>query len=178
MPRRRGGGGGGLFGGGSKKKSSGGGLFGGSKRSSSTTAKRAPPPRRRPPPPAAKTSAPPPAAPATGGGGIMSGMGAAIAQGMAFGTGSAVAREAMGAMGIGSRSHDAPAESDAGAASATEANAEQPPEPCARQVDAFYTCLERDGSSFSACQNLFELMKSCQEEVKVQREYSYGSSSY
>ena len=112
----------------------------------------------------------------------MSGMGTAIAQGMAFGTGSAIAREAMGAMGIGGRSHDAaPAESEAGAASATEAHAEQPHDPCGRQVDAFYTCLERDGSSFTACQNLFELMKSCQEEVKIQREYgssSYGSGSY
>jgi len=112
---------------------------------------------------------------------MMSGLGGAIVQGMAFGTGSAVAREAMGAMGIGGRSEAAPAESEAGAASATEAHAEQPHDPCGRQVDAFYTCLERDGSSFTACQNLFELMKSCQEEVKIQREYgssSYGSSSY
>ena len=80
---------------GSRSSSSGGGLFGA---------------KRTPAPPAPARRAPPPAAPAAshapapmqaqvpaqmgGGGGMLSGIGSTIAQGMAFGTGSAIAHRA------------------------------------------------------------------------------------
>ena len=79
----------------SSSSSSGGGLFG---------AKRTPAPpapaRRAPPPPAPASHAPAPmqsqvpAQMGGGGGGMLSGIGSTIAQGMAFGTGSAIAHRA------------------------------------------------------------------------------------
>lgn len=57
------------------------------------------PARPMAPPPAAPMSAPPPAAaPQAGGGGMMSGIMGGIVQGMAFGTGSAVANRAVDAV--------------------------------------------------------------------------------
>ena len=106
MPRRRRGmgGGGGLFGG--RKKKSGGGLFGGKKaahlrkdRSDRPPGDRFPPrpassKNKTAPPPARTQTAPPPAR--REGGGIMSGIASTVVQGMAFGTGSAIAHRAVG----------------------------------------------------------------------------------
>merc|ERR1719305_1680421 len=98
--------------------------------------------------------------------------------GMAFGTGSAIAHRAVGAAASalgGGGDEEAPEDSVAGAAPAGAAPAAREEEdPCRRQVIHFRMCLDEEGSSFSQCQELFEMMKSCQSEAKLQREYSSG----
>ena len=112
----------------------------------------------------------------------MSGIGSTIVQGMAFGTGSAIAHRAVGAAASalgGGGDEEAPEDSVAGAAPAGAAPAAREEEdPCRRQVIHFRMCLDEEGSTFSQCQELFEMMKSCQAEAKLQREYSSGSGYY
>ena len=92
MGRRSGGGG---------RSRSGGGLFGGRSKTRSAAARapaRKASTRAAPPPAKAPGAAPPAAAPAGGGGGMLSGLGGMIAQGMMFGTGSAIAHRAVDAV--------------------------------------------------------------------------------
>ena len=117
----------------------------------------------------------------------MSGIGSTIVQGMAFGTGSAIAHRAVGAAASalgGGGDEEAPEDSVAGAAPAGAAPAAggarygEEEDPCRRQTVHFRMCLDEEGSTFSQCQELFEMMKSCQAEAKLQREYSSGSGYY
>ena len=130
---------------------------------------------RRPPPPAPRRQAPPPAqrraastAPAQQqSGGMMSGLLGTMAQGFAFGTGSSIARGAVGAAGDalfgGSASDQAaqPAAQQAAAAPAAQ-------EVCAVDKRAFYQCLETSKGDASRCQELFQALSMCQENAKWQ----------
>ncbi|KAL9181602.1 hypothetical protein ACHAXT_010407 [Thalassiosira profunda] len=147
---RRGGGGGG-----------GGGLFG-SKR------KAAPPaPKRKPAPPPARQAARPPAPmqsqPAQSGG-MLSGIGSTIAQGMAFGTGSAIAHRAVGAV-AGSMGGDGEAPMDQ--------QQQAPPAPmdqqqqqlqgaCAYDKEMFFDCLKVNRGDQEACSFLYQQLQACQ----------------
>ncbi|KAG7337801.1 hypothetical protein IV203_020225 [Nitzschia inconspicua] len=108
----------------------------------------------------------PPAAPSSGGGGMLSGIGSTIAQGMAFGTGSAIAHRAVGAVaesfggGGSSGQQQQPMESAA-------ANQVQQPQlsgACANDKQMFYECLQQNKSDQQACNFLYEQLKQCQAE--------------
>ena len=128
---------------------------------------------RRPPPPAPRRQAPPPAqrraastAPAQQSGGMLSGLMGTMAQGFAFGTGSSIARGAVGAAGdalFGGSSEQAsqPAAQQAAAAPAAA-------EACAVDKRAFYQCLETSNGDASRCQELFNQLSMCQENAKWQ----------
>ena len=130
---------------------------------------------RRPPPPAPRRQAPPPAqrrsastAPAQQqSGGMLSGLMGTMAQGFAFGTGSSIARGAVGAAGDalfgGSASDQAaqPAAQQAAAAPAAQ-------DVCAVDKRAFYQCLETSNGDASRCQELFNNLSMCQENAKWQ----------
>lgn len=100
---------------------------------------------------------------------MMSGLMGTMASGMAFGAGSAVAHQAVGAasnaiFGGGSK-ESAPA---APAAAAAEAAA--PPAAagaCATQQTSFYDCLKATNGDANMCQQYFEAFKSCQEQAKA-----------
>lgn len=147
--RRGGGGGGGLFG--SKRKA-------------------APPaPARRPaPPPAPAARAQPPAPmqqqPAKSGG-MLSGIGSTIAQGMAFGTGSAIAHQAVGAavnsMSGSGDSASAPADQQQ-AAPAQVDQQQQLQGACAYDKEMFFDCLKVNRGDQESCSFLYQQLQSCQ----------------
>mmetsp|Transcript_28967 Transcript_28967/g.61491 ORF Transcript_28967/g.61491 Transcript_28967/m.61491 type:complete len:160 (+) Transcript_28967:179-658(+) len=152
MARSRRGGGGG-----------GGGLFG-SKR------KAAPPaPARKPaPPPPAPAARPPPPAPMqqqpAQSGGMLSGIGSTIAQGMAFGTGSAIAHRAVGAVAgsFGGSDDSAPAEQQQAGAPAQVDQQQQLQGACSYDKEMFFDCLKVNRGDQEACSFLYQQLQSCQ----------------
>jgi len=91
-----------------------------------------------------------------------------IAQGMAFGTGSAIAHRAVGAVAgaVGGSGDDA--------AAAQEGASDGPQEmeqPCQAQARRFYECLDGNGGNISACQIYFDAMSQCQKDDELQRQY-------
>mmetsp|Transcript_24487 Transcript_24487/g.23515 ORF Transcript_24487/g.23515 Transcript_24487/m.23515 type:complete len:154 (+) Transcript_24487:118-579(+) len=134
------------------------------RRSSSSSARSAPAPARSaPPPPAARAQAPPPAqsAPA-GGGGMMSGLGATMAQGMAFGTGSAIARQAvggvMGMFGGGGSTEQAPQQA---APVAPPMQSSEAQGACKMDHQQLMECLN-SGSNANNCDFYFTALQQCQ----------------
>eukprot|EP00956_Cyclotella_meneghiniana_P028029 scaffold64327_cov74-Cyclotella_meneghiniana.AAC.3 len=121
--------------------SSGGGLFG-SKKAAAPPARSAP----RPTPPAPAPAAHPPAVPQQQSGGMLSGIGSTIAQGMAFGTGSAIAHRAVGAV-----------------ANSFGGDGEQQP---VQQVEAQQQPMQAQGNvnrgDQQACSFLYDQLQSCQ----------------
>jgi hypothetical protein len=93
-----------------------------------------------------------------GGGGMLAGLGATMAQGFAFGTGSALAREAVGAVFSGGSSH-APAPQQAPAAPVTTSQATGP---CAIDQNAFMQCLQQNPGSSSSCDSYYNALQACQ----------------
>jgi hypothetical protein len=90
---------------------------------------------------------------------MMSGMGGMIAQGMAFGAGSAIAHRAVGAVAEGMSG-----DSDEGGA--TEQQQQQQSQergPCGEPKGLLYQCLETQNGSAGACQYYFDALRSCQE---------------
>eukprot|EP00245_Coleochaete_scutata_P018202 TRINITY_DN9338_c0_g1_i1.p1 TRINITY_DN9338_c0_g1~~TRINITY_DN9338_c0_g1_i1.p1 ORF type:complete len:142 (-),score=36.39 TRINITY_DN9338_c0_g1_i1:714-1139(-) len=124
----------------------------------------APPPRRPAPPPARQAAPPPqyaqpapPPAPSGGGGSFMGSLGSSIAQGMALGTGSAIAHRAVDSfMGPRTVQHEyvngPPAE---GAAPAAAADA------CGNQSKAFQDCVSANGSDIARCQFYVDMLNQC-----------------
>ncbi|RLN98702.1 hypothetical protein BBJ28_00021260 [Nothophytophthora sp. Chile5] len=139
----------------------------GRSRSSRPAPRRAPAPAqpRRPAPAPATTRAAPAPAPQTSssGGGMMGGLMSTVAQGMAFGTGSAIAHRAVGAVaGSMSGGSDAP-QQEAAAAPAQEYQA-QPPQQnqCGADQKAFLECLNTNANDISSCQFYLDQFKQCQ----------------
>ena len=137
-------------------------------------ARRPAPPARRPAPaqsrPAstqASTPAPmashPPATQSSGGG-MLSGIGSTIAQGMAFGTGSAIAHRAVGAVAgsMGGGGAEQPVES----AAANTVDYQQPMansnDVCSSDKQMFYECLQMNKNDQSSCSFLYDQLKQCQ----------------
>eukprot|EP00244_Chara_vulgaris_P010585 TRINITY_DN491_c0_g1_i10.p1 TRINITY_DN491_c0_g1~~TRINITY_DN491_c0_g1_i10.p1 ORF type:complete len:140 (+),score=26.36 TRINITY_DN491_c0_g1_i10:367-786(+) len=118
--------------------------------------------RRPAPPPAPRPAAqaPPPAIPQRdGGGSLLGGIGSTIAQGMAFGTGSAVAHRAVDAV-MGPRGGGAAPEA-APAAAASSPFGGQSVDACANQAKAFQDCLEHNDSDIGKCQFYIDMLTSC-----------------
>ncbi|OQR81488.1 hypothetical protein THRCLA_23360, partial [Thraustotheca clavata] len=96
-------------------------------------------------------------------GGMMSGLMGTVAQGMAFGTGSAIAHRAVGAVAnsIGGGSDNSHQEAaPAAAAPPQEAN------PCVNQNKAFMDCLNANSNDVAACQFYFDQFKMCERQAQ------------
>jgi len=119
-----------------------------------------PAPVRNPPQPVSR--APPPApAQAGSGGSILGGIGSTIAQGMAFGTGSAVAHRAVDAvMGPRTIQHETVASEAAGAPAPT-TNSLGGSDACGVHSKAFQDCLNNYGSDLSKCQFYMDMLAEC-----------------
>ncbi|KAI3770092.1 hypothetical protein L6452_01213 [Arctium lappa] len=127
------------------------------RRSSGGRSARAPAraPARNPPAPASR--APPPAPVQSSGGSMLGGIGSTIAQGMAFGTGSAVAHRAVDSvMGPRTIQHETVV------AAATDAAANNPvSDACGMHSKAFLDCLNSSGSDIGKCQFYMDMLSEC-----------------
>jgi len=130
-------------------------------RSRSRAAPRRPAPARRAAPKAA-----PPAQQQSGGGGMMGGLGGMIAQGMAFGTGSAIAHRAVGAVAgaMGGDDDEGAERQDGGAAPAQQ---QQQQNPCMEPMMQFNQCVGSNGADISMCQSLYQSLQECQSQVNM-----------
>ena len=101
---------------------------------------------------------------------MLSGFGGMIAQGMAFGTGSAIAHRAVGAVaGAVGGGDDQAAPGQAPGAADAAGEHEQPP--CQLQATRFYECLDGNGGNISACQVYFDAMSQCQKDDELRKQY-------
>ena len=105
---------------------------------------------------------------------MMSGMMGSVMQGMAFGTGSAIAHRAVGAA-AGAMSGDGDSESasdNATANTSAGAEANQQPQSCDVDTNKFYECLDEKGGNISECQFFFDMMQQCQKESEQRSQFS------
>lgn len=92
---------------------------------------------------------------------MLSGIGSTIAQGMAFGTGSAIAHQAVGAaVGAmsGGGSDAAPAEQQQQQIQAAPAQQDA----CSYDKEMFFDCLKMNKGDQESCQFLYNNLQSCQ----------------
>jgi hypothetical protein len=119
-------------------------------------------PARRP----ASTSTPAPAQAQSGG--MMSGLGSTIMQGMAFGTGSAMAHRAVGAvagsMGGGGSEEESAAPMDQQQQYAPQQAQQQLQGACGQDKQMFFECLQVNKGDQQACSFLYDSLQSCQRE--------------
>jgi coiled-coil-helix-coiled-coil-helix domain-containing protein 10 len=140
------------------RRGGGGGFGGGSSRPASSSAR----PQQSRSVPAPRPAAPPPATQQASGGGMLSGIGSTIAQGMAFGTGSAIAHRAVGAV----------AGAMSGGGSGEAAPVEQYSQPmqqqqqiqgaCASDKQMFFECLQVNKGDQQSCSFLYDNLQACQ----------------
>jgi len=94
---------------------------------------------------------------------MLSGIGSTIAQGMAFGTGSAIAHQAIGAvMGGGGSSAPAEQQQEAPAPVLEQQQQQQLQGACANDKSMFFDCLKVNRGDQEACSFLYENLQSCQ----------------
>ena len=99
---------------------------------------------------------------------MMSGLMGTMVQGMAFGTGSAVAHRAVGAvMGGGGGGHAAGAAAGGGAEAATEQAAAPV---CQIELADFQSCLMEKTGDIAACQMFMDAFKQCSEDSQSQQQ--------
>jgi coiled-coil-helix-coiled-coil-helix domain-containing protein 10 len=122
----------------------------------------APTPAPRPQPP--QQSSVPAMPPQQQSGGMLAGIGSTIAQGMAFGTGSAIAHRAVGAVAnsFGGGSESAPQQAAPAAYDQSQLSSQQLTGACAQDKAMFYECLQVNRGDQQACQFLYEQLKQCQ----------------
>ena len=110
-------------------------------------------------PPQPVRQAPPPAPAQQGGGSIFGGIGSTIAQGMAFGTGSAMAHRAVDAvMGPRTVQHETvAAEAPAAAPMSNSSGTDS----CNIHSKAFQDCVNNFGSDISKCQFYLDMLNEC-----------------
>ncbi|WOL19659.1 hemiasterlin resistant protein 1-like [Canna indica] len=125
-------------------------------RSSARAAPR-PAPMRNPPQPARQA---PPPAPAQAGGSLLGGIGSTIAQGMAFGTGSAIAHRAVDAV-MGPRTIEHETVVSQAPASAAPMDSAVGSDACNIHSKAFQDCLNSFGSDISRCQFYLDMLSDC-----------------
>ncbi|KAK3185200.1 hypothetical protein Dsin_032486 [Dipteronia sinensis] len=123
----------------------------------------APRPAARSPPPQTVNHAPPPAPAQSGGGGsLLGGIGSTIAQGMAFGTGSAVAHRAVDAvMGPRTIQHESVVSEAASAAPVSTTSSFGGSDACSLHSKAFQDCISNFGSDISKCQFYMDMLDAC-----------------
>ena len=99
---------------------------------------------------------------------MMGGMMGMVAQGMAFGTGSAIAHRAVGAvagaMGDDGEEHQGGAEQQGVAAQQQQ---QQQQNPCMEPMMQFNQCVGSNGSDISMCQSLYQSLQECQAQVNM-----------
>ncbi|KAJ0966235.1 hypothetical protein J5N97_027373 [Dioscorea zingiberensis] len=126
------------------------------------SAPRAPPraaPVRNPPQPV--HSAPPPAPVQGGGGSMLGGIGSMVAQGMALGTGSAIAHRAVDAvMGPRTVQYETVGSETPAAATAPMSNSVGA-DSCGNSSKAFQDCINHYGSDISKCQFYLDMLNEC-----------------
>ncbi|XWS63075.1 hypothetical protein CRYUN_Cryun06bG0065500 [Craigia yunnanensis] len=122
-----------------------------------------PAPARSPPPQPAQRAPPPISAQSGSGGSMLGGIGSTIAQGMAFGTGSAVAHRAVDAvMGPRTIQHETVVSEAAGAlAPAATSNSFAGADACSIHSKAFQECLNSYGNEISKCQFYMDMLSEC-----------------
>jgi hypothetical protein len=99
---------------------------------------------------------------------MLSGIGSTIAQGMAFGTGSAMAHRAVGAVagsfgGGGEAQQEAPAPEYAAGAMNTEHQQSATGGACGQDKEMFYECLKHNKGDQEACNFLYQQLQQCQQ---------------
>mmetsp|Transcript_22532 Transcript_22532/g.48981 ORF Transcript_22532/g.48981 Transcript_22532/m.48981 type:complete len:160 (+) Transcript_22532:148-627(+) len=143
-------------------------------------ARPAPPPSR--PASTQATPAPAPAAPTpapmqpqqSSGGGMLSGIGSTIAQGMAFGTGSAIAHQAVGAaVGAMSGGGSSGSSEQAAAPAPQQQQLAAPADNgvCASDKSLFFDCLKANNGDANSCSFLYEQLQNCQKQSATQTFY-------
>jgi len=114
-------------------------------------------------------AAPMASAPVQQSGSMLSGLGSTIAQGFAFGTGSAVAHQAVGAAvgamsgGGSSSGQAAPMEQE----QAFDANSLHG-SACGNDKQLFFDCLKANNGDDQSCSFLFEQLQACQQHSPLQ----------
>merc|ERR1712048_591223 len=94
-------------------------------------------------------------------GGILSGIGGTIAQGMAFGTGSAIAHRAVGAVANSfSGSTEQPV--NVQDMKPLEQNTATIPDVCSQDKQMYFDCLKQNSGDQNSCSFLYDMLKSCQ----------------
>uniref|UniRef100_A0A6M2F137 CHCH domain-containing protein n=1 Tax=Populus davidiana TaxID=266767 RepID=A0A6M2F137_9ROSI len=112
-------------------------------------------------PDAVNHASPPAHAQSSGGGSLLGGIGSTIAQGMAFGTGSAVAHRAVDAvMGPRTIQHETMV-SEAAAPSAPAASSMGGAGACNIHSKAFQDCVNNFGNDISKCQFYMDMLTEC-----------------
>ena len=116
----------------------------------------APPPARVPPPPAAPMRPPSmaPAVPQQQQPSFMGQMASNVASGMAIGTGSALARSAIGSL-FGGGGSSAPAQAPA-----------QPA--CSEMQTTFVRCLQQNNNDMEMCRSFYDQLNACQAQYGQQ----------
>ncbi|KAH7281024.1 hypothetical protein KP509_36G026100 [Ceratopteris richardii] len=121
-------------------------------------------PVRSAPPPAPVSHAPPPAPTQGGGGSMLGGIGSTIAEGMAFGTGSAIAHRVVdGFMGPRTVTHEH-VNIEASSTQAAPLNnpiAASGFDACANHAKAFQDCINANDSDISKCQFYVDMLNQC-----------------
>ncbi|XP_074575430.1 uncharacterized protein LOC141831908 [Curcuma longa] len=129
-------------------------------RSASRPAPR-PAPMRNPPQPVRQA---PPPAPVQSGGSFLGGIGSTIAQGVAFGTGSAIAHRAVDAV-VGPRTiqHETVVSEAAAAVPAAPMGNAVATDACGVHSKAFQDCINNFGSDISKCQFYLDMLNECRQ---------------
>jgi len=114
--------------------------------------------------PARRPVAPPPAQKS---GGMLSGIGSTIAQGMAFGTGSAIAHQAVGAVTnsmSGGGSSPSVAAAEVPQPMVLDMNANTLQGACAQDKQMYFDCLKTNQGDQQSCSFLYETLQACQRD--------------
>jgi hypothetical protein len=119
----------------------------------------------------------------SGGGGMLSGIVSTIAQGMAFGTGSATANRAVGAVAssYAGGGGDAPkVDQQQQLVAAPTMGQQQVQGPCAYAKEMFFDCLKQNKGDQESCSFLYQQLQSCQsnETQQVQGPCAYDKEMF
>lgn len=98
---------------------------------------------------------------------IITGLGSTMAQGFAFGTGSALAREAVGSIfgGHGSSAPAPAAAAPAAPAPNVPTTATMTPSACEYDQKAFHACLQQNPTNAGNCDHYFSALQACQSRM-------------
>ncbi|KAL2623499.1 hypothetical protein R1flu_003704 [Riccia fluitans] len=117
---------------------------------------------RSAPPPARVQQAPPPAVPQRSGGSVMGGLASTVAEGMAFGTGSAIAHRAADAI-VGHRTiqHEHVQVSDGAGYNTSSPISTVAQNSCSNQSKAFQDCIQANTDDIGKCQFYVDMLNEC-----------------
>lgn len=98
----------------------------------------------------------------------MSGLASTVAQGFAFGTGSAIAHRAVGAVadGMSGGEEESQPQEQQQYSGGYAGDQQQQQGPCGRPQQQLYSCLQEQDGSAVACQFYFDALRQCQEDMK------------